>query len=256
MGYNPAGLLELYMSVRSKVVRILVWTLVGLVIVASVLYVQASRVPDNYEPLTLSIREMENAAGQFARHTVQGFGNKVKVIKPFEWSITQNQMNGYLASMDEIAFNLPHGSKRGTVDAAMRRLGLSGPAVALSNGMVTLMIKSTKYNKVLSADVAVKFTDDKKLVFTLAGTRIGRLAVPSGLLKDKLDDLRGRLSEGRRDGVSKMLAVLFAAVDGEPISPENTWTIQSIKVGIEGVTIADGELKLKVRPIPPKRKAP
>jgi len=254
MGYNPAGPLEFDMCIRKKVARGMVWALIVLVILAGVLYIQASRVPGNYRPVALSTQDMEAIAGQFAKHTVEGFVNKVKLTKPFEWSITQDRMNEYLASMDEIAFNLPHGAKRGKIDAEMRRLGLAGPAVAFGDGTVTLMVESTTYGKVLSADITIELTDDKKVVSALSAARIGRLSIPSGLLRDKLDALRSRLSDGGKDDVSKMLAVLLAAIDGEPISPEDTWTIQSVKVGIEDISIAQGELKLKVRPVLPTRK--
>jgi len=47
---------------------------------------------------------------------------------------------------------------------------------------------------------------------------------------------------------------LLSAIDGEPISPPDAWRIQGVKVAIEAITIANGELKLEVRPIPPTRK--
>ena len=171
---------------RKKIVRILVWPLVGLMVATGLLYIQASRIPDNYHPARLTPDETRNAVGNFARDVAEGFGNKVKMVKPFEWSITQSTVNRYLAAMDEIAFNLPNGVRRGQIDAEMVKLGLADPAVAFADGKVTLMVRSTAYRKVLSAEISVDLVEDNKLLFTLSATRIGKLPVPSGFLTGKI----------------------------------------------------------------------
>ena len=237
-----------------KIIHVLVWTLVGLMVVAGLLYIQASRIPDNYHPAKLSKPEARKAVHNFARDVAEGFGNKVKMVKPFEWSITQSTVNRYLAAMDEIAFNLPNGVRRGQIDAEMARLGLADPAVALEDGKVTLMVRSTAYRKVLSAEISVELVDDNRLRFTLNATRIGKLPVPSGFLAGKIQALSKKLTGKRADDIAETLAELLSAIDGKPISPPDTWRIQGVKVAIEAITIADGELKLKVRPIPPGRK--
>jgi len=237
-----------------KIVRVLVWTLVGLMVAAGLLYIQASRIPDNYHPAKLTEKEARQAVGNFVRDVAEGFGNKVKMVKKFEWSITQTTVNRYLAAIDEIAFNLPNGVKRGHIDAEMAKLGLADPAVAFEDGKVTLMVRSTAYRKVLSAEITVELIEDNKLQFTLSATRLGRLPVPSGFLKGKIKALSRKLTGKRADNISETLAELLSAIDGEPISPPETWRIQGIKVAIEAVTIAGGKLTLKVRPIPPARK--
>jgi len=237
-----------------RIVRILVWTLVGLMVAAGLLYIQASRIPNNYHPAKLTRDETRQAVSNFARDTAERFGNKVKMVKPFEWSITQSTVNRYLAAMDEIAFNLPNGVKRGRIDAEMKKLGLADPAVAFEDGKVTLMVRSTAYRKVLSAEISVDLVEDSKLQFTLNATRIGKLPVPSGFLTGKIKAMSRRLSGKRSDDISETLAELLSAIDGEPIKPPDTWRIQGIKVAIEAVTIAGGKLKLNVRPIPPASK--
>jgi hypothetical protein len=77
--------------------------------------------------------------------------------------------------------------------------------------------------------------------------------VPRGFLTDKIRTLSRKLRGERSDDIAETLAGLLSAIDGEPISPPDTWRIQGVKVAIEAVTIANGELKLKVRPIPPTR---
>jgi hypothetical protein len=236
-----------------KIARILVWALVVLMVAAGLLYIQASRVPGNYRPAKLSPEETKKAVDGFVRDVAQGFGNKVKMVEPFEWSITQSTLNRYLASIDEIAFSLPNGVKRGQIDAEMAKLGLAGPAAALEDGKVTLMVRSTAYRKVLSAEISVELVDGK-LRFTLSATRIGKLPMPSGFLTGKIRAMSAKLTGERSDDIAETLAELLSAIDGEPISPPDTWRIQGVKVSIEAITIANGKLTLKVRPIPPKRK--
>jgi hypothetical protein len=167
----------------ATIVRVLVWTLVVMIILSGLLYVQATRIPDNYHPARLTQEETKQTVGDFARDIAQGFGNNVKKVEEFDWSIDQSTVNRYLASIDEIAFNLPNGVKRGYIDEEMARLGLADPAVAFEDGKVTLMVRSTKYRKVLSAEISVKLVDEK-LKFALTSTRIGKLPVPSRFLTD------------------------------------------------------------------------
>ena len=241
-------------SWRSKVFNFgnLVWILIALMVLAGVLYIQASRKPDNYHPVQrLTAQEADRAAHQFIKDVGEGFSNNVKLVEPFEWSITQKKANTYLASMDEIAFNLTD-NPRGKLNKEMDRLGLADPAVGLQDGKVTLMIRSTEYNKILSAVIAVKVLDNDKLKLSLSATRIGRLPVPRSILTDRIKELAGTLGGRRSDAISDTLARLLSAIDGEPISPPDLWRIARVKVGIEAITIADGVLTLKVRPIGPK----
>ncbi|MBT3199631.1 MAG: hypothetical protein HN350_06915 [Phycisphaerales bacterium] len=235
----------------SVVMQVFVWTLVVLMVAGGVMYIQASRVPDNYKPVRLSLEDTKQATHAFVQNFAQEFGNQVKQIEPFEWSLTQKAANIYLASIDEIAFSLPSGVKRGYVNEQMAEMGLADPAIAFDDGKVTLMVRSTDYNKVISAEVEVKLTGDDKLQFTVSATRVGRLPVPSSILTDRLETLATKLSGKQSDDISKTLAELLAAINGEPISPPDTWRIQGIKVDIEAITIADGKLTLKVRPIAP-----
>jgi hypothetical protein len=237
----------------ATIVRVLVWTLVALIILTGLLYIQASRMPDNYHPARLTQEETQQAVKNFAQDIAQGFSNKVKMVKEFDWSIKQSTVNRYLASIDEIAFNLPNGVKRGYINEEMARIGLADPAVAFEDGKVTLMVRSTKYRKVLSAEISVELVDEK-LKFTLTSTRIGKLPVPSSFLTDKIKSLSGKLTGERADDISETLAELLRAINGEPISPPDTWRIQGVKVAIEAITIDNGELILSVRSIPPTRK--
>ena len=158
-----------------------------------------------------------------------------------------------MAAIDDIAFNLSD-VKRGKTDAEMAKLGLADPAVAFEDGKVTLMIRSTAYNKVLSAEISVELVADGKLQFTLSATRIGKLRVPRGFLTGKLRALSKKLAGEGASDIARTLAGLLSAIDGQPISPPDTWLIQGVGVAIESITIANGQLTLGVRSIPPARR--
>ena len=134
-------------------------SLVGLS--AVVMYVQASRIPADYLPVQLSARQKHQAVKEFWSK-VQEFGNSTQMNEPFEWSVGQTELNRYLASMDEIAASTPSGEP-GTVYREMEKAGLAEPAIALHDGVLTLMVRSKEHAKILSVDVSFALTDDKKL---------------------------------------------------------------------------------------------
>jgi len=124
---------------------------VGLVVVgvllaiAAVLYWQASRIPDAYHPAELTREQRVQVAKNFSQHVLLDFSNIAQNTVPGEWQITQKQLNQYLASMDEIAASRP-GARAGTVHKQMDEAGISAPAAALGDGVLTLMLRVRAYN--------------------------------------------------------------------------------------------------------------
>jgi len=255
------------MSRPKLVTRIVVAVIIVILIPTGVLYYLAGLMPDDYRPVKLSQEAKERVVSRFVQHVVLDFRNSAQRLKPFTWRITQRQINEYLASMDQIAAGCPEHSS-GEIDAKMQEMGLGDPAVAIGDGKVTLMIRSTRFGNVLSADIAADLTEDGKLRITLAGTRVGKLSVPRGPILRPLKNLRRQLVLRRsldRNGpglevaspeaVGGILAALIAAIDGKPIVPEETWTIKGIGIRIEDLTIDDEkrEMAIRIRPIAPSR---
>lgn len=254
------------MSRRKLVTRIVVAVIIVILIPLGVLYYLAGLMPDDYRPVKLSQARKERVARRFVQHVVLDFRNSAQKLEPFTWRITQRQINEYLASMDQISAGRP-GHANGEIDAQMAQMGLGDPAVAIGDGELTLMIRSTRFGNVLSADIAADLTDDGKLRIALTGTRVGKLSVPSGTVLGPLKELRRQLVLRRsrdRNGsdvaspeaVGGILAALIAAIDGKPIVPEETWTIKGIGIRIEELAIDDEkrELAIRIRPIAPLRR--
>lgn len=259
-----------------RIVRTVKWLTAGaavLAFAAAGLYIQASRTPPNYSPAILSADQRDRAAKEFLnRKILNDFGNATQRNRPFDWSIGEDELNRYLASMDEIASSAPT-VQPGAVHRAMADAGLAAPAVALRNGKLTLMVRSTKYEKILSADLAFTFNKDGMLLVRLVQARSGRLALPDRWLRDRLRRLgqsldaedrsarpaAGPAGQSHRAGrsgslavssldVAELLRVVLAAIDNKPIRPELTWGINERHVRISGIRISDGLLTLHVVP--------
>jgi len=224
---------------------------------AAGLYLLASWVPARYRPLRLNRQEREQAASGFYKRIFK-FMSDGEDVKPFTWSVSEEWLNRCLASMDEIAFR--KGGKRGQVDRMMAKAGLAEPMVALADGAVTVLARSTRYDKIISAKLAFELAADGKLRVRLAGARIGRAPVPAWMIRERIERLQRtvgrRLLETAGDdepssaGVARVLGRVIAAIDGEPIDAELTWRLHSRKrVRIERIDLSDGALTLHVVPV-------
>lgn len=232
---------------------------------AGVLYLLACSVPVNYRPAPLSAQQRRQTAPQFVNHLLL-FGKDAENVVPYTWSATEEQLNWYLASMDEVAA-LPPGREPGQVDKMMKDAGIADPAVALGDGVLTVMVRSTEYGKVLAADVSFVFQPEHNVSVRLGAVRVGRLPVPKahlrGVLQQIKDKLTAAMSRPMRNGkagggsfetvaadrVPKLLARVVAAIDAEPISAELVWPIGDRRVRIDGIDIADHRLTLRATPI-------
>lgn len=245
------------------ILRVLLVLVLLVVLAGLVLYVLASRPPASYQPAQLTQKEKEQSARQFVSH-ISDFNNKAQRNEAFEWQITQEQLNDYLASADEIAANRL-GGRRGEVRQAMESVGLADPAVAMSDGVLTLLVRSSAYDKVVSADLAFRFTPDGKLGIRLTQTRIGQLPVPDRFLRQQLQRLKEqiRLDQQKHgestaaatspadssEDVGRLLAAVIAAIDEEPITPELVGGLNHKKVRIEDLRITTGKLTVRAVPI-------
>ena len=230
------------MNRSGKVVRRLLVLLVLLVILAGGwAYLQASSVPDEYRPAELGTAQRGRQADHFWKTSVATFNNGAQNITPFAWSISAERMNEYLASIDAIAAANPAGSaKPGEVDGMMNRAGLSAPAVAFDDGVMTLMVRSTDYGKVLSVDLAV----DESFRIQIKGTRVGKLGLPNGAGQAAVARLKDEIA--RRDE-GDLLAELILGIDDEPIPSE--WTFDKKDIRITGVKITPEGLTVDITPI-------
>jgi len=246
-----------------RILRISLLVLLLAALAVVVLYFQASRIPSDYRPAQLSGREREQAARQFVSQ-ISDFNNKAQLPQPFEWQITQEQANRYLAAADEIAANRL-GGRPGEVREALESVGLSDPAVSLNDSILALLVRSSHYDKVVSADIRFTFLDDGRLQIRLAQTWVGQLPVPDALLRSQLERLKQKLAreqaqtrvrprassgeEPSSDEVGRLIASVISAIDEAPIDPVLVGGLNNKKVRIESIRIHDGKLTLRAVPV-------
>ena len=255
-----------------KPIKIALWALPACVLaVAGVLYLLAGTVPQRYRPAQLGGGDRVQAAKHFYGK-VMDFDGQAQGTEAFDLTVTQEELNNYLASMDEIAALLPEGHS-GDVEGMMAAAGLCDPAVALRDGAVTFMVRSARHdNRILSADVAFRFAPDGRLRVRLGQMRIGALAVPEEAVHRRLQQVRDMLagsdsanpsrqragewknSTGAVAAVSEAaIKAITAAIDGEAIVPEGVWRQGRIRV--EGVEITADQLHLRLRPLERKTRS-
>lgn len=239
-----------------------------LICVSGTLYIQICRVPGQYHPARLTAEQRDRAVKLFWKKFLEEFNDGAQSGAPYVWSISEGQLNRWLGAADEIAASRPSG-EAGEVYRAMERAGFTDPAVSLGDGILTVMVRSKEYDKVLSADVSFSFTADRKLRVRLEEARVGRLALPNAWVESRVGQLKrfgpgaeetNQLGErsgsgGERAGLSPqdvgaVLKTVLAAIDEEPIETELTWPVNRRRLRIVRVEIGDDMLRLHVVPLP------
>jgi hypothetical protein len=229
-------------------------------------YRQAQLVPEGYQPQSMSKEQANGVALEFInRKLVKEFGNVAQHNKPFDWTLTQQQANEALASMDDIAFLL--GGKQGDVERHLAKQGLSQPAVQFLDGRVVLMVRAKKYDKVLSLELSFTSLPDGRLGVQMEDVRIGRLRVPRSLVETELTSMRTSMAASApattQGGASigpvharelgKVLKDVLGAIDGKPIDPvlqyKTPLTGRKIKVKVQSVELGDGYMTLHMEPV-------
>lgn len=206
-------------------------------------YVQASRIPENYRPAefrgdderTDSIDRFWDSADEFHNHAQN-------VVK-FEWKIEAGHLNEYLALLDPIIAARPTGWSPGDLDKMMADVGLSEPAVSFGDGVITLMVRSTDYNKILSVDVTI----DESLQVETAGTRVGRLRLPEAAGRAAMVKLKKAITERSKNGGENVLAKLILSIDEEPMRRE--WTVNGKDIRISSIGITPEGMTVLAVPI-------
>ena len=242
--------------------RVVKWSVVVLLVALLVgggwVYYQASRVPADYAFTPLTPTERQQAAKDFVSRLAD-FNRYAQNNEPFSWSIDEVRINRYLASLEEIAAVRP-GHKAGAVTDALQRAGLADPAVALKDGQMLLMVRSTEYDKVVTIGIEMEFTGDRRLRVRLQKAAVGELELPESWVQDRLATLKNALSEKLKAApdkdsstnptgkVAEVLAAVLKSINEEPFDPVGTWDRRRIRV--HDITVTPGRLTLQVRRVP------
>lgn len=251
------------MNLRRTFKRIVWATVLVLIGAAAALYILASHVPSDYRPSQLPQEMRESSAKKFAAKAVEQYWQKAQTPEPFTITFTQDELNAYLASLDEIAAQTPQG-RHGGIRSLMESSGLSDPAVALDKGRVTLMILLKEPAKILSLDLTFDFLPDGRMRVGHSQLRLGGLPIPDSLVRQYLADFQQsltahhppgaptRASSGDMELVMDLPAVLgrvLAAMDGEPLTTDLPQRINGRVVRLIGIDVSGDALTLRIQPV-------
>ncbi len=253
-----------------KVVRIVAWSagaaVVLAVIAAAVIYATACRVPSNYQYRPLAAEQQKQALDELVAQ-VFDFGNKAGAGEPFTWTLTAQQAGRYLASLDAVASLF---DAKEFPSTEMEKIGLSGPAVAMRPGVLTLMVHSLKYDKIISVDLTFAFDAAGSLTAHTQAVKVGVLPAPRSFLAgvqqracrelaEKLGDAE-KLSEVHLGPVplarfARLLRNVVGMLDGQAVRPELVWPRGKHRVLVERLEIDQDRLTLHVVPLSRRRPA-
>ncbi len=248
--------------------RVLILTVAAVAVILAAVYAMTSWVPRAYAPARLSAEMRTAVANSHFPNHVMGFGNAAQLNEPFTWTLTQGQLNAYLASADEIAdFFSPGPNMAGQVDSVLAEAELTGLAGAMDDGVLTLMARRVGRNQIISVGVSFDHTAAGRVKINLKHLRLGLLPIPRKLIAlhirkfvtalpqrtaatGSADDKRaGSLTAVSADDLGQLIGQLIKALDGEPIDPVIDWPVGKKTVRIERTEINDGEMTLHVQPV-------
>ncbi len=255
------------MRLRRGMRRFLIFLLVAVVAAAVVVYVMVCRRPAGYDPVHLSVEEQDRWARLFSNHIVNDFYSKAGAGRPFAWTLTAQQANHYLAAIDGIAtLRSFEAGKRVYAMARMEKAGLVAPAVAMGDGLLTLMVHQKRHDKIISVDIGFAF-EDEFMTARLRGVRVGTMPIPLMLLEGRLAEVRAKLSDqlvqAERAGdpgpgslrvtrLAKLLRQVLRMLDGQWIRPEIE--VDRHRVLVESIDIEEGKLAIRFTPVLRTRK--
>lgn len=219
-------------------------------------FLLASTVPEDYRPYQLNPDERKMVAESFYTEEFFPFMNEFGEPEPFVHEIREDRLNQYLAALDEIAYIKPDRAgevrKTGGVYEAMDQAGLADPVVKMRDGVLTVMVRTRRSNKIFAADLTFTVLPDTRLHVRLQGVRLGRLPVPQGfvdqgvaMLKSEFAKRAAAMREER--GLNALLAVIIGAINEDPI--DTTLKIRRQTKRTHRVELSDGLLKLHIVPV-------
>jgi hypothetical protein len=224
---------------------------------AGIVYFLASRAPARYHPADLTWQERSASAKAFAKLCMEDFFNPAQARAPFSIFVSEAEINRYFASMDEIEGTRP-GGRPGEVHSWLQRAGLAGPAVAIGEGVFTVMVRLVEYGKILSADLSFDFLPDGRLQVRLREIRVGQVPVPEWLYRQQAQAMCQRLASAMSSAandmrgtgispadVSALLAPALGAINQEPIST----VLPMFRQRISAIELHDGKLALAFEPV-------
>ena len=244
------------------------WAALVLVVTCAAFYLLISWTPPSYRPPRLPQDERHKLAKEFIGE-MTAFTSKAQHNRPYEWPIEEERLNHYLASIDDIV-SLRPGHTTGEVKKVLDTAGLSEPMITLSEGTMTIMLRSHAHGKVVSADISLGMTGNGDIRIRLEGSRIGLMPIPRMLVRPRLeefkDELKGRIQRIAKDqsegsgsskvigiglpSIEELLAYLIAAIDEEPLPVDRIEIGDDRYIRVEDIAVEHGRLLIRIVPAP------
>jgi hypothetical protein len=240
--------------------------LFAVMFLTAVAFLLASSRPDEWQPYQLRNADQRLVANRFATRTINELVNGLRDVRPFAFTIHEEEMNEYLASLDEIAFlaysREEVGRKSSELVAAMDKIGIADPVVDMRPGALSILVRTKNGNKIISMDLRFSFADGERMFVTLEGVRLGRLPVPRMLVSGSLEQLRnvmgrgkGSVDESSVQDLDLIIGSLIRGIGGEPL-PTRLPVVKSRPKRIRDIEIADGKLTIHFVPAGPEEEEP
>ena len=228
--------------------------------VIAVAYLLISGIPSSYSPPELNSRQRSHTADRFVGKVLD-FMSRAQDDGTFTWSVDEAEFNRYLASFDEIA-SFKADVAHGDTARAFAEAGLAEPVVALRNGVLTLMVRLSRHNVILSIDLSFSFAGVNRLDIRPRQVRLGRLRVPESIARRIIGRFEQLFSpaDGNAPGSSfsdrsigatvTILERVIGSIGKASVLTEFEGGLNDRPVRVEAVEVTDGRLTLHVRPLP------
>lgn len=188
---------------RKAKVKVITYVGVGFLLLIALplvlMYVAATMVPGDYRPIRerISPDDRREVAKVFVASFARDFWNKSEDVAPFEWTLTEDDLNQWVSCIDEIAFETNRRAM-GTIPSQMEGLGLSGWCISLTEDGIKVMVRSTQLDKVVSATLTFQQASGNRMLVGIGQVRIGKLMVPRTAIMGTLRKLRERMGKGEQ----------------------------------------------------------
>ncbi|NQU74841.1 MAG: hypothetical protein HQ546_00835 [Planctomycetes bacterium] len=257
-----------------KTGRIIKWSIgllaFGIFATCAVLYIMASRVPDDYHPIVMGAEQKQEAL-QSLKDKVEQFirlagevGSLEKPLTPtgnarptqnkrFQMTVNQKELNQWAATISEKFAD------------ALRELGMSQPAVAIGNNRLTFYSYWDRYDKVVGLDIGFAFNQDAKMTIQLDRARIGTLPMPEQAMEKHKTELISKLQDhvrsigsgggqfaGKPMGLFNAAAGQIAdAMSGRPVTLDIRQGFGNVR--INNITMQNNIATIDVVSLPPEQ---
>lgn len=244
------------MTIKKIIFKSCIVLIFVIMLVLGVIFMMASTVPSEYTPLQMQKHQREIAAKSLVSKASVLIDN-FQCPKAFEHIITERELNQYLGSLDEIAYNAPGKTKKKSgVSETMDKMGVSTPFIHLSDkdgGTMTLMICSDEYKKIFSLDIAFEITDDDRdhIKTQIKGIRIGNMPIPKSVIDGGIASLKDSLPDAEEfsinhlssDFFEQLLVHVVRSIDTNPLP--TTLTVKKHSKKIHRINISEGQLTIE-----------